>query len=83
MRQLPASSECSHEKHDGPKVLRLDHLHRVITTNGDSRSLDHLVGGGEQGLRPDARMCGGEVAPFTSFDHLVAATEQCDRESDA
>jgi len=24
MRQLPASSECSHEKHDGPKVLRLD-----------------------------------------------------------
>jgi hypothetical protein len=36
MRQLPASSECSHEKHDAPKVLRLDHLHRVITTNGDS-----------------------------------------------
>jgi hypothetical protein len=48
MRQLPASSECSHEKHDGPKVLRLDHLHRVTTTNGDSRSLDHLVGEREQ-----------------------------------
>jgi hypothetical protein len=36
MRQLPASSKCSHEKHDAPKVLRLDHLHRVITKHGDS-----------------------------------------------
>src|SRR5262245_36144943 len=30
MSQFPASSECSHEKHDGPKILWLDHLHRVI-----------------------------------------------------
>src|SRR5262249_52463478 len=36
MRQLPPSSECSHEEHDAPKVLRLDHLHRVITTNSDT-----------------------------------------------
>jgi hypothetical protein len=48
MRQLPAGSECCHEKHDAPKILRLDHLHRVITTNGNScaargsRSFDHL-----------------------------------------
>jgi hypothetical protein len=34
MRQLPSSSERSHEEHDAPKVLRLDHLHRIITTNG-------------------------------------------------
>jgi hypothetical protein len=34
VRQLPASSECSYEEHDAPKVLRLDHLHRVITSNG-------------------------------------------------
>jgi hypothetical protein len=70
MRQLPACSECSHEKHDAPKVLRLDHLHRVITTNGAApqadeaqragRSFDHLVRAGEQRRRNfDAERFGG------------------------
>jgi hypothetical protein len=39
MRQLPASSERSHEEHDDPKVLRLDHLHRIITTNGKTLTI--------------------------------------------
>jgi hypothetical protein len=62
MRQLPASSKCSHEKHDAPKVLRLDHLHRVISKHGDttpqtdeaparSRSVDHLVGERKEFIR--------------------------------
>src|SRR5215831_4555106 len=72
MRQLPASNECSHEKHDGPKVLRLDHLHRVITTNGDSRSFDHLVGASEHRCRhlKAERLCGLQI------DHQLVSSRR-------
>jgi len=43
LRQLPASSERGHEDYDAPKVLWLDHLHRVITTTLDFWRDNHTV----------------------------------------